>query len=152
MAEQRKKHASILLTVGGNQPVSLELFPAEQWASKPGAAPGLFRVRQGGKWVARNGDKYTFMTPAMAAMLVANMLAADTLAETPVAQAPRPDLPVGTHVRVANGNVFDGAITLHDCTRTATAPFQGADGQWYVHVLLYGRGLVPVPCTAVKRR
>lgn len=144
MAEQRKKTASVLLSVDGNPPVSLECFPAEQWPAA-GGVPGLFRVRQGGKWLrGHGGEKYHFMTPEALGGHMAQLLCGHE-------PAPAPDLPVGTPVRVPNGNTFAG-LPLYDATRTATPPFQAADGRWHVHVLLYGRGLVAVPCDTLKHR
>lgn len=151
MAEPRKKTASILLALPGNPPVSLELFPAELWPGQPGADAGLYRVRQGGRWVRVGGEKFSFLSRAAVGGLVARLLGPLSGDDAPAEEA-RPELPVGTPVRVLNGGRSPDGAPLYDCTRTATAPHQGADGRWYVHVLLYGRGLVRIPVTECHRR
>ena len=56
---------------------------------------------------------------------------------------PAPDLPKGTYVRVPNK--VRGEFPTHDRTRTLTEPFKGADGRWYVAVILYGQGTIMFP-------
>lgn len=150
MAEPRKKTAHILLTLPGKTPVSLELFPAELWPGQPGAVAGVFRVRQGGRWVRVGGEKYSFLPPAAVGGLVARLLGGLSGDAAP-AEELRPELPVGTPVRVVNGGRAPDGTPLYDRTRTATQPHQGADGCWYVHVLLFGRGLVQVPVSECRR-
>lgn len=143
MAEQRQKIASILLTTEGKRPVSIELFPAEAWEDRPESAAGLLRLRQDGKWLCPEGRKYAFFAPEAVGAHVARLLAERADAEA------CPVLPRGSRVRVHNGNAF-GDASLYDCTHTHTEPYQAVDGRWYVHVLVFGKGLVPVPCCDVE--
>jgi hypothetical protein len=146
MSERRNKALSILLNKRGKTAVKIELYPAEQWPEQ-GGTEGHYRLRVGGRW--HGGKKFTFYSLAgLLARLDKDLRQALGLGRK---RQPCPDLPRGTAVRVPNGNQV-GDQPLYDVTRTATLPFQGVDGQWYVVVALWGKGHIHVPVAQVLRK
>lgn len=138
MAEKRKKSMSILLLTSRKTEAKIDLFPASEWPDAPGVAPGLYRVRIDRKWVGFNGEKYSFMT--LGAVMDHVELASMQVLGCSVAESGplRPDITIGTPVRVRAGSVAGEPVW--DLTRAATEPIQGIDGRWYVGVVMIGKG------------
>lgn len=142
--EKRKKTMSILLKNESKTATKIELFPAEQWAGEPNAAPrDLFRLRIDGCWYNQGDAKYTFLSLIGVAKALERLLG-DNLGVKTYSVPPRVEIPYGTPVRVPNGNTLGGK-PMYDLTRTATEPILGFDGRWHVGVILIGQGAVMMP-------
>ena len=129
MAEKRAESASILLKIPGKNDAKrsekIELFPAELWKARP----GLFRIRQGGKWVDSPAGKKRFFTMSQVAKLVADLLGESVNA---LQYESKPRLPHPSHV-VVPFSAPDNACTT--TTGWTMAPiYQGPDGRWRVWV------------------
>jgi hypothetical protein len=153
MAEKRNPEFSILLRFRGKAGAKIEFFCAGLWP-KQGGKPGLYRLKIGTPLEGRPGAfsetwhpgprKYVFMTEAEAWGLVASQAGHDA-DEGPAT----PTVPVGTPVRVPNGNFLDGQA-MFDVTRTATVPVRLSDGRDYVVVNMIGRGAIHVPVDDIE--
>ena len=120
MADHRQPTYRIAITGPEGRRVA-ELFPAVLFPGGQGQ-PDRYRVRVDRAWHRPGGLKYCFL-PLAEALVVAGW--------------PRPDLPAptltrGCRVRIPNGHVGQA---LYDTTWTATDPFQGPDGRWWVFVI-----------------
>lgn len=149
MADKRTHDFSVLLRFPGKASVKILFYSASLWPDQ-GGRDGLYRLKIGkssGKDFSEawhpGPRKYEFMTPAAAWKLVASLGGQDVSEPDEL-----PEIPVGTPVRVPNGNVLAGEIQ-YDITRTATAPVRLSDGRGYVVVGLIGRGAVHVPLDAI---
>jgi hypothetical protein len=147
MAEQREKSIAVLLHSGRKTRAKVELFPAEQWKAE-GGRPGLYRLRVNGKWLS-NGHKYVFHSLEGVQEAVGQVLGPLLGAEAE--EAPRPDLPQGTAVKVPNGKRI-GDQPLYEITHTSTPPIQARDGRWYVAVTRWGEGRVFVAVDDLVRK
>lgn len=152
MADKRPFEFSVLLRFPGKESVKIMFFSAALWPDK-GGRDGLYRLKIGtpveGKAEFSEAwhpgpRKYEFLTPMAAWKLVAAMGGQEVCEPGEL-----PEIPVGTPVRVPNGNVLAGEVQ-YDITRTATAPVRLIDGRGYLVVGLIGRGAVHVPLDAIE--
>ena len=123
----------------------LELSPAELH----GGEPGLFRVRIKRRWLDSPEGKPLFFDKVRLAELIAGHVFADAVATLPETA---PDIPRNTRVSVK----FWHRDTPHqEGVFTASPPYRGFDGRFYVWVMTYAAGFIAVPVedvTVVQRR
>lgn len=122
----------------------IEVFPAELFEGREGAAPGLYRLRVNRAWDMSRG-KYTFYDVSGLAVRLGRELAGLLCGDADAAQTPPPDLPRGSRVRVVCGDGPDGP--LWEKTFSKSEPFQTIDGVWRVFVI--GRA-EPVPVESLQ--
>jgi hypothetical protein len=146
MAERRTAEFSLLLLTGRKTKLKIDVFDAAQWKQ---GAKGLYRARLNGRWYAAPKQRFSFKTIAGIGEYFAGHVA--RMVEGEDAKPKRPNIPVGTSVRVFNGAVVDGQ-RQYDVTRTATDPIQCVDGRWYVAVVMLGRGMEMRPVDEMEVR
>jgi len=127
MAEQRKKTASILLTMGSKN-ISIELFRADLWP-ECSSKDGEFRLRIDGRWYSPEG-KYTFLKAAAIGELTARLLEGKDGFE----EEPAPAFPKNQRVRVHVGECLDGLPMYCLSGFIFAPPFRGVDGRWRAYV------------------
>lgn len=122
MAEQRKPALRISFE-GPDGKRKGSLYPAGEF---PGgdSAEGRYRLLIGRSWWQPGGQKYAFVTPAEAFAILAG-----EVADVPAVE--RPDIPVGSWVRVITARV-EGVPVATTRSNTRTEPYQGVDGRWRV--------------------
>ena len=128
MAEQRKKSASLLLTVGSIN-ISLELFAALLWPERS-SDDGEYRVRIDGRWYSPE-NKYTFLKADAVGQLVARLLEG----KKEFQEEARPTYPKHQRVRVHAGECVEGMPLKTLSGFICAPPFRGVDGRWRVYVL-----------------
>jgi hypothetical protein len=112
----------------------LSVYPAEHW-EKWGGEHGRFRVMRGESWLNRPGERVSFYTLDGVAELV-RVWALEGLESDPLDPRIGPDLEPGTHVFA--WDTEGGGLR----TRTRTAPFQDANGEWRVYVFYRRRAVL----------
>jgi len=152
MAEKRASEFSVLLRFPGKASIKIQFYSAALWSDK-GGTEGHYRLKVGHALPETAGQfseawhpaahQYEFLTPTQAWELVGKLGEGDSIEEAPV-----PDIPLGTPVRVPNGNILGGQIQ-YDITRTTTQPVRLNDGRIYVVVTMIGRGAVHVPLDTI---
>jgi hypothetical protein len=119
-----------------------ELSPAENYSG----LRGLFRVRSGRRWIDTPEGKPLFFDRARLADLIADHVFGEAVAELPDSA---PDLPRNSRVTVKfrhNGaDRCEGAFT-------ASPPWRGFDGLFYVWVMTCAAGFIAVPVENVEVR
>lgn len=126
----------------GTKRVRFELADATLF----GGAAGLFRVRIDRRWHDAPDDfggEPLFLNRTALADLLANA----ALGELP-APPPPPELAHRQRVSVRIGFTPDGEPRTEG-TWTCSPPILAHDGRWHIAVLLFGRGVVFVPCEEV---
>lgn len=129
--------------------VKLELAPAELH----GGGEDMFRVRMGRRWLdappdANGKSRPLFFDRARLADCIAAHVFADSVAELPAAP---PDIPRNSRVSV---KFWHQDRPRQEGVYTATPPFRGFDGRFYVFVMTYEAGFIAVPLedvTLVRR-
>lgn len=129
MAEQRQKKHHILLCVDGKN-ITLELYPAALWP-QCSSREDEYRVRIDGRWHSPTG-KFSFLSMPAVGALVASLLAGGV----PLEEETPPPLVRHLLVSVACGECLDGLPCESRQGYVIAEPFRGADGRWYVDVLV----------------
>lgn len=129
MAEQRQKKHHILLCVDGKN-ITLELYPAALWP-QCSSREDEYRVRIDGRWHSPTG-KFSFLSMSAVGALVASLLAGGV----PLEEETPPPLVRHLLVSVACGDCLDGMPFNSRKGYVIADPFRGADGRWYVDVLV----------------
>jgi len=122
----------------------LELSPAENY----GGEEGLFRVRIGRRWIDTPEGAPLFFDRVRLADLLASHVFGEAVATMPEAA---PVLPRNTRVSVK----FRHEGSPHqEATYTASPPWRGFNGRFFVWVMTYEAGFIAVPVedVEVKRR
>jgi hypothetical protein len=122
----------------------LELAPAETY----GGPEGFFRVRIGRRWIDTPEGKPLFYDRARMAELLAAHAFGEAVTTMPDSA---PDLPRNTRVSVKYWH--EGQPCLEG-TFTASPPWRGFDGRFYVWVMTSGAGFIAVPVedVTIKRK
>jgi hypothetical protein len=122
----------------------LELSPAENY----GGGEGTYRVRIGRRWIDTPDGKPLFFDRDR----LAGLIAARAFGEDAAPPAAAPDLPRNSRVSVAFEH---NGIQQREGVFTASPPWCGYDGRWYVWVMTFAAGFIAVPAdniTKVARR
>jgi hypothetical protein len=112
----------------------LELSPAELY----GGEAGLYRVRIDRRWIDTPEGKPCFFDRAR----LADLIVARAFGEAAPLPAAAPNLPRNSRVTVAFEH--DGT-PRSEGVFTATPPWRGVDGRWYVFVMTFAAGFIAVP-------
>lgn len=143
MGEKRKENFSILLKKTSKTYFKIKLYESALWANQPGAKDGLYRLKVNGSWYSPRNIKYDFMSLIEVLAFFRDGLFS-VAEDTPAPQTKRLSLPLGTRVRVPNGETVKGKPKM-DRGFVGSPAFLGGDQQWHVFVSIVGRRRVQVP-------
>lgn len=132
--DNRKFSGSVSIRVEDTRS-KLELSPAELH----GGEEGLFRVRIKRRWLDSPEGKPLFFDKVRLAELIAGHVFADAVATLPETA---PDIPRNTRVSV---KFWHDDMPHSEGAWTASPPYRGFDGQFYVWVMTYDAGFIAVP-------
>lgn len=141
MAEKRKKEASVCVRRGAKV-VSVELFPATEWAGPV----GRYRLRVDRAWLDGTRGNMRFLGRDEVGAALASVVFGADVRDGERNDTP-PDIPKNARVLVP---VREGSPIMEQTFISTEAPFRGADGRWYVGCYLYGQGVVMIPCEQVQ--
>lgn len=143
MAEKRKFSKVFCVKNNAKTSYKIEVFPAEQWEN---GVVGQYRLRINRKW-SEPPEANSYYTQAMIFEILQNLSfgSCQTLADAP-------NLPCGSRVKVTTEKIATdlGEVRMCACTFTSTPPIRGYDGNFYVGVLLLGKGVAFVPVEDIE--
>ena len=128
----------------GTKRIKIELSPVEIH----GGADGFYRVRINRRWHDTPEGKPLFLDRAALEVLIGSFAMGDAVELLP---KEAPDLPRNTRV---SAKFWYKNMPYSEGVFTATPPFRGFDGRFYVGVMTYAAGFifVPVEDTTMRSR
>ncbi|MDR1946460.1 MAG: hypothetical protein LBQ51_04755 [Desulfovibrio sp.] len=118
----------------------LELSPAELY----GGEEGLYRVRLGRRWIDTPEGKPLFFDRTR----LADLLAAHAFGEAAAVLPDKlPDLPRSSRVSV---KFWHDGLPRRELSWTASPPWRGFDGRFYVFAMTVAAGFIAVPVDEVE--